>query len=337
MRLRRRLSRLLAFDTTRRKNDMPEYGYFLSSEELGPRQLVDAARYAETAGFESLFISDHFHPWLDSQGESPFVWSVLGAIATSTQLRLMTGVTCPTVRVHPAILAQATATVQLLAEGRFRFGVGSGENLNEHILGTRWPPAEIRLQMLEEAIELIRELWAGGIINHHGRHYTVENARIYSAPDVPPPVLVSGFGEASTELAARIGDGYVNTAPSAELPTLYRKRGGTGHTVAAMKLCWAEDESAARKLAHDRWRTTCLGGQLSQELPMPSHFEAAAELVTEEQVSEVITCGPDPQPHAEAVKRYVDAGYDEIFIAQVGTDQRGFLEFFSSEVRPLLP
>jgi len=315
---------------------MAEFGLFLSSEELAPGPLIEAARYAEKVGIDSLFISDHFHPWLESQGQSPFVWGVLGAIAASTSQRLMTGVTCPTIRIHPAILAQATATTQLISEGRFRFGVGSGENLNEHILGHRWPPIETRLQMLEEAVEVIRLLWRGGYVTHHGRYYTVENARIFSIPDDPPSVLVSGFGPESTHLAARIGDGYVSTAPESDLLDQYRSDGGKGHTVACTKVCWGRDESSARKLAHDRWRTEGLAGQLAQELAMPSHFEAASQLVTEEDVASSIPCGPDPEVHAQAISKYVEAGYDEIFISQIGDDQRGFLDFFASELRPIL-
>lgn len=316
---------------------MPEYGYFLSAEELPPRAMVDAAQYAETVGLDSLFISDHFHPWLESQGESAFVWSVLGAIASTTRQRLMTGVTCPTIRIHPAILAQAAATTQILAEGRFRFGVGSGENLNEHILGTRWPPPDTRLEMLEEAIEVIRKLWEGGYVTHHGRYYTVEGARIFSMPETPPAILVSGFGPEATELAGRIGEGYVNVSPEDEAVERYRSAGGKGPAVGACKMCWAADEDSARKLAYERWKQAGVPGQLNQELAMPAHFETAAQLVTEDQVTEAISCGPDPEVHVKAIRKYVDAGYDEIFIAQVGDDQRGFLEFFDRELRPRLP
>ncbi|MGA3214906.1 MAG: TIGR03557 family F420-dependent LLM class oxidoreductase [Acidimicrobiales bacterium] len=316
---------------------MPDYGYFLSSEELSPSAMVDSALYAETVGVDSLFISDHFHPWLESQGESPFVWGVLGAIAVSTGQRLMTGVTCPIIRIHPAILAQATATTQLLAEGRFRFGVGSGEHLNEHILGTRWPPAETRLEMLEEAVEVVRALWQGGYVTRHGRHFTVENARIFSLPDSSPPILVSGFGTESTDLAARIGDGYVNTSPDAELVARYRRNGGKGPAVAAVKICWADDGATARKLAHDRWKSDGLPGQLNQELATPSQFEQATQLVTEDEIAKSISCGPDPEVHAATIRAYAEAGFDEIFISQVGDDQRGFLDFFSKDLLRLLP
>ena len=315
---------------------MPEIGFFLSSEEHGPGALLRFARMGEEAGFRSVFISDHYHPWLERQGESPFVWSVIGAIAGTTRLRVMTGVTCPTVRIHPAVLAQAAATSALLLEGRFSFGVGSGEALNEHILGDRWPPADVRLEMLEEAVAVMRELWKGEFVTHHGRHYTVENARIYSAPDRPPPVLVSAFGPKATRVAARIGDGFVTTAPDDDAIRAYREAGGRGPTVAAVKVCWSRDESAARKLAHDVWRTTGVPGELSQELPMPAHFEQASQIVTEEMVAEKIACGPDPERHAAALRQYLEAGFDEVYVSQIGEDQSGFLDFYFSEVAPRL-
>src|SRR5215210_968680 len=201
---------------------MTEIGYFLCSEEQGPRDLVSQAQLASDAGIGSVWISDHFHPWLDEQGQSPFVWSVIGAIAATTPLAVTTAVTCPTMRIHPAIIAQAAATSALLLEGRFELGVGSGEYLNEHIFGDTWPVTDQRLDMLEEAVEVMRELWSGEEITYRGRHYTVENARIYSLPERPPPVHVSGFGPKATELAARIGDGFVSVAPNKDLVDLYR-------------------------------------------------------------------------------------------------------------------
>ncbi len=265
------------------------------------------------------------------------MWSVLGAIAATTRHRITTGVACPTVRIHPAILAQAAATTQQLAEGRFRFGIGSGENLNEHILGHRWPPVATRLEMLEEAVEIIRLLWQGGLVTHHGRYYTVENARLYTLPAEPPPIYMSGFGPEATALAARVGDGYVNTSPSRALLQLYDEAGGRGPKLAAVKICYGPDEAAARKLAHQRWRTSGVAGQLNQELAMPSHFEAASQLVTEDVVAESITSGPDSDRHVEAIQKYVEVGYDEIFIAQVGDDQEGFLNFVAQELRRRLP
>jgi G6PDH family F420-dependent oxidoreductase len=315
---------------------MAEIGFFLSSEEHGPSELTQYARQGAEAGFRSVFISDHYHPWTERQGESPFVWSVIGAIAATTELNITTGVTCPTVRVHPAVVAQAAATSALMASGRFRLGVGSGEALNEHILGDRWPSADVRLEMLEEAVEVMRELWKGGFYSHRGRHYTVENAKIYSRPDQPPPVYVSGFGPKAIELAGRIGDGFVTTAPNADDIGAYRKAGGKGPTLAALKVCWGPDQAAAEKLAYDLWPTTGVPGELSQELPMPAHFEQAAQTVTPEMVTAKIACGPDPARFVSAFEQYLEAGFDQIYVSQIGEDQAGFLDFYFSEVQPRL-
>ena len=217
-------------------------GCFLSCEEFGPRELVEQARRAEQAGFHALWISDHYHPWNDEQGHSAFVWSVIGALAEATSLPVTTGVTCPTVRIHPAVIAQAAATSGVLHQGRFQLGVGSGEALNEHILGDRWPEADVRLEMLEEAVEVIRALWQGGPQSHHGRHYTVEHARVYDLPDRPPPILVSGFGPKAIRLAAMIGDGFCTTAPDKEAIDLYRSEGGKGPVHAGTKVCFMDDE-----------------------------------------------------------------------------------------------
>jgi G6PDH family F420-dependent oxidoreductase len=239
-------------------------------------------------------------------------------------------------RTHPAVIAQAAATSAELLDGRFALGVGTGENLNEHIIGAHWPPTDVRLDMLHEAIEVIRELWTGEITTHHGPHYTVENARIYTLPDDHIPILVSAFGEKALKLAAEVGEGWMTTKPDGEMRQSYRQQGGTGPTQAGMKVCWAEDESAARKTAHSLWPTSGVSGELSQELPMPAHFEQASELVTEDKVAEAIACGPDPEVHAAAIRKYLDAGFDQIFINQVGSDQAGFFRFYQEELAPLL-
>jgi G6PDH family F420-dependent oxidoreductase len=315
---------------------MAEIGYFLSSEEHGPAELVRQAQQAEAAGFRSVWISDHYHPWNDNQGQSPFVWSVIGGIAATTKLKVTTGVTCPTTRIHPAILAQAAATAALLLDGRFLFGVGSGENLNEHVLGDRWPRVDTRLAMLEEAVEVMRKLWEGGLTSHDGRFYQVENAQVYSLPDRPPPVLVSALGSKAVTLAARIGDGYISTAPDKEALDSYVDQGGKGLKQAGMKVCWGRDEAAARKTAFELWPNTLLPGQLSQELALPSHFEQASELVTEDKLAEVIPCGPDPERHLESIRQYTGAGFDEVYVSQIGDDQAGFFEFYRRELAPRL-
>lgn len=313
---------------------MAEIGAFLSSEEHGPRSLVAQAQMAESAQMRGVFISDHFHPWIDSQGQSPFVWSVVGAVGATTKLHVTTGVTCPTVRIHPVILAQAAATSQSLLDGRFHFGIGSGEALNEHILGDHWPPVSTRLEMLEEAVEVIRLLWQGGLVTHYGRFYTVENARLYTLPDSPPPVEVSAFGPEAAEVAARIGDGFVTVQPGSDLLEAYRRHGGGGDAVGALKVCWDRDEGRARKLAHQLWPTEGVEGQLSQELHLPSHFEAAAAQVTEDMVADRVPCGPDPERHVAAIRRFLDAGFDRVYVNQIGPDQEGFFDFYQREIRP---
>lgn len=312
---------------------MAEIGLFLSSEENGPSALLAQARQAEESGLQSVLISDHFHPWVERQGESPFVWSVVGGIAASTKLKITTGVTCPTVRIHPAIVAQAAATSQLMSDGRFVLGVGAGEALNEHILGHRWPPVDTRHEMLEEAVHVIRRLWDGASVTFHGRHYTVENAQIYSLPETPPPIVVSSFGPQATELAARIGDGLVTIKPSKETVEQYRQKRGQGPIIGALKVSWGSDEKRAVKQAHELWATECLPGQLNQELATPTHFEQAASIVTEEMVAQSIPCGPDPERHIEAIEEYFRAGFDELYIGQIGPDIPGFLDFFQQELR----
>ena len=282
---------------------MVEIGYKLSSEEFPADRLVDNAVSAEEAGFSFALISDHYHPWIDRQGESPFVWSVIGAIANATQrLELGTGVTCPTIRIHPAIIAQAAATAAQLMPGRFFLGVGSGENLNEHILGDKWPPVEARQEMLEEAIEVIRLLWQGGEQNFDGAYYVVENARVYSLPEELPPIYVAAGGPNAAELAGRLGDGIIGTAPKSETMKAFDDAGGRGKPrYGEVSVCWAENEREARETAFKIWPNAAMSGQLSQELALPAHFEQVVPMVTKEKVAEEITCGPDVKQHVDAI------------------------------------
>ena len=310
-----------------------EIAYALSGEELPPNAIVRAAALAEEVGMETAWVTDHFHPWIDAQGESPFVWSVLGGVATATErLRVGTGVTCPTFRIHPAIIAQAAATTQAMFDGRFFLGVGSGENLNEHILGQRWPETDVRLEMLEEAVAVIRQLWQGGQQSHHGRHYMVENARIYDLPTEPPPVLVSGFGPKAIGVAARIGDGFCTTTPDKDAIDLYRSEGGKGPVHAGTKVCFMDDEQQAMETVLRLWPNEGLPGELAQVLPTPSHFEQACELVTAEQI--VTPVGPDLDKHVESLQQYADAGVDELFVQQIGPEQEAFFTTWAREVLP---
>jgi G6PDH family F420-dependent oxidoreductase len=309
-------------------------GYFLSCEEYSPAELVEQARRAEQAGFDALWISDHYHPWNDEQGESPFVWSMIGAISQVCALPVTTAVTCPTVRIHPAVIAQAAATSSLLLNGRFALGVGSGEALNEHVTGARWPSVDIREQMLEEAVGVLRDLWAGEFVTHHGPHYTVEHARIYSRPEQPPPVYVSGFGPKSAALAGRIGDGYVSTMPDRDLLQAFRDAGGEGKPAqAGYKVCWGTDDDTCIKTAHRLWANSGVPGELAQVLPSPRHFEQVSQLVTEDMTRDAIAYGNDKDRHIAAFQPFAQAGYDEIYIAQIGgtqpeTSTTGFFDFY---------
>jgi len=316
-----------------------EIGYWLSSEEHASNDLVRYARQAEEIGFTFVQISDHYHHWIDRQGYSPFIWAVIGGIAHATdRLQLQTAVTCPIMRIHPAIIAQAAATVATMMPGRFQLGVGTGENLNEHILGEHWPPIETRQAMLEEAIEVIRLLWEGGLQSHEGQYYTVENARLYTLPDEPPPILMAASGSNSAELAGRIGDGLISTGPDAELVDAFEGAGGKGkHRYGKVAVCWAETEAEARRTAHEIWPLAGLSaGALSTELALPSYFEQAVEMVTEDQVAEQVICEADPERYVAAIQEYAEAGFDHVSLHQIGPDQAGFFKFYQREVSPRL-
>ena len=310
-------------------------GYFLSSEELTPAEMIEQARGAEQAGFSALWISDHYHPWVDAQGQSPFVWSMIGAISQVSSLPISTAVTCPTVRIHPAVIAQAAATSAVLTGGKFRLGIGTGEALNEHIFGDAWPEADVRLEMLEEAVEIIRGLWTGENYSHHGKHYTVENARIYTLPEQPVEVLISGFGPKATSLAARIGDGYVSTMPDGDLVAQFRSEGG-GKKVAqaGFKAAYADSEEEGARLAYQKWPNAGVPGELSQVLPSPKHFEQASQLVTQDMVRESFVCGNDPDAHLQKIAEYADAGFDELYVANTGPHSRGLFDLYAKHILP---
>jgi coenzyme F420-dependent glucose-6-phosphate dehydrogenase len=315
---------------------MPEIGYTLSSEEFAPRDLLDQAQRAEEAGFTHVVISDHYHPWTDRQGHSAFVWGVIGGLAQVTgEVTIGTGVTCPLVRIHPAIIAQAAATAGCMLPGRFFLGVGTGENLNEHILGDAWPSASVRRDMLEEAIALIHHLWEGGLQSFRGEHYLVDNARIYDLPDQAVPIHVAAAGDQAAELAGRVGDGLIATSPDGDLLRTFDRSGGRGKPrFGQLTVCWSETEEEARKTALEIWPNAAITGELGQELPLPRHFEQAASLLSEDQVAESMPIGPDPERYVEAIRGYERAGFTHVYVHQVGHEQEGFIRFFQREILP---
>lgn len=313
-----------------------QVGLILSTEEYTPDELVEQARLAADAGMTGLCISDHFHPWIDAQGQAPFVWSMIGAISQACDLPIMTAVTCPTVRIHPAIIAQAAATSAVLTHGRFRLGLGTGEALNETILGGAWPNAKVRRDMLAEAIEVMRRLWTGEVVNHRGEHYTAQSARLYTVPDDPVPVYISGFGPVSTRFAGEVGDGFVTTRPDPETINLFREVGPGKPVTVNGKACVAASVQDAEKIAYEIWPTTGLPGELNQVLPTPAHVEQATSLVRPEQVTSIIPCGPDPDRHIEAMRQYQDVGADEIYVAPIGPHYREMIKLYAREVIPAI-
>ncbi|WP_328766325.1 LLM class F420-dependent oxidoreductase [Streptomyces sp. NBC_00286] len=314
---------------------MVRIGYTMMTEQTGPRELVRDVVAAEQAGFDFSVASDHYFPWLEEQGHAPYAWSVLGAAAQATStIPLMTYVTCPTTRYHPAVVAQKAATTQLLAEGRFRLGLGSGENLNEHVVGGGWPAAHTRIDMLEESVEIIRALFTGENLNHHGEHFDVVNAKLYDVPDEPPPIGIAVSGEHSCALAGRLADLLIATEPKSELLDSFDRHGGTGKPrVGQLPVCYDPDKDAAVTRAHEQFRWSLGGWPVNAELPGPKNFDAATSNVRPEDVAQTIPCGDDVDTFVEAVRPYVTAGFTEIALVQVGGDhQLPFLEWAEKEL-----
>ena len=317
---------------------MVQYGFALSTEEHPPSALVHHAQLAEDAGFDFVSVTDHYHPWLGAQGHSSFVWSILAAAGSRTsRLRFGTGVTCPIMRIHPAVLAQASATTACLLPGRFFFGVGSGEALNEHVVGRHWPRPAVRLEMMEEAVGIIRDLWSGRVVNHEGRHFKVEHARLYDPPPEPPPVVVSALGPRAAEVAGRIGDGYWGTSADASLIDRWRSAGGSGPCYGQINVCWDDDEGTARETARRQWANAALVGQVPRELKTPRHVEEATAAAGEDSVAQSVVCGPDAGPIIEKVRTYVEAGYDHLYFHQIGPRQDDFFRFYAQDLRHQLP
>jgi G6PDH family F420-dependent oxidoreductase len=305
-----------------------EIGYWLASEEQSPKALVENAKRAEDAGFGHVLISDHIHPWVDAQGHSPFVWGVIGAIAEGTErIQLGTAVTCPLIRIHPAIVAHAAATAQALMDGRFFLGLGTGENLNEHVLGDKWPRADERLEMLDEAIDVIRALLGGEYETFRGKHYTVEQARLYDAPKQPPPIIVAAKAEHAAKLAAAKGDGTMNTKPDADIVKVFKDAGGSGPIYGKVAGAFAASEDEARRIAKERQPNSAMGGDLSTEIALPRDFEAVAELVREEDLEGSLVFGTDPGKWREKIDEFDAAGFTHVALHNVGVEQADFIEF----------
>ncbi|MEU5551492.1 MULTISPECIES: TIGR03557 family F420-dependent LLM class oxidoreductase [unclassified Micromonospora] len=304
-------------------------GYKLASEGFGPKEIIRQAVRAEEVGFDFVEMSDHFHPWLDGQGHSSFTWTVLGAVAARTdRIGLATGVTCPTVRYHPAIIAQAAATLAIISDNRFTLGVGAGERLNEHVVGQGFPSARGRHERLREALDIIRLLWSGGYHSYEGKHLHLEDARVFDLPDRPPVIAVAASGAVSVAIAAELGDGLFATEPVADLVRNYQRMGGQGPRYAEVPMAWATDEEQAVRAAWETSRWAVTGWKVMSELPNPVNFEAAARTVTHDDIRAQFAVGPDPETYVQAVRTYVDAGFDHIVLQNAGPDPDGFLDFF---------
>jgi G6PDH family F420-dependent oxidoreductase len=316
---------------------MLKLGYKLMSEEHGPADLVRYARRAEQAGFDFVAISDHFSPWLEEQGHAPFAWTVLGAVAQATRhIGLMTAVTCPIMRYHPAIVAQAAATVAVLSGDRFTLGLGAGERLNEHVVGEGWPGVRERHGRLSEAIDIIQGLLAGELANYRGTYFQLDHARLFDRPPRKPPVVVAAGGPEAARLAGRKADGLIMTEPRSDLIQSFTSAGGSGPYYAEVSMCCAEREETARKTAHRYFRWSLSGWPVMAELPDTRGFAAAAGHVSEDALAATITCGPSAGRHLEAITRYAEAGCDHIILTQIGPDQGYFFELFERELAPAL-
>jgi G6PDH family F420-dependent oxidoreductase len=313
-----------------------QFGYKLMTEEHGPAALIENAVRAEQAGFDFVSISDHFHPWLEAQGHAPFAWSVLGGIAQATsRIGIATGLTCPILRYHPAIIAQAAATIALMSNGRFTLAVGAGERLNEHVTGDRWPSTPERHAMLGEAIDIFRTLWSGGVHSYEGDWFVVDHARLYDLPDEAIAVVVGVSGAASVALAVEKADGIMATEPKADLVEGFRKA-KHGPAYAEAVLSYAESEEAGLKQAHETFRFAALGWPVNSELRDVAGFEAAAKFVRPEDLAELVAAGPDVEAHLAMIRKYADAGFDRIVLTCPGQQQARFIDFFEKELRPRL-
>ncbi|RBQ15292.1 LLM class F420-dependent oxidoreductase [Spongiactinospora rosea] len=318
---------------------MAEIGYTMMCEQTSPGQLVRDVATAERAGFDYAVISDHYFPWLEEMGHSPYAWTVLGAAAQATdRLPLMTYVTCPIMRYHPAVVAQKAATMGVLSKGRFTLGLGSGENLNEHVVGHAWPSVDTRHLMFREAIEIIQRLFGGGYREYRGEFFDLDSAKLYDLPERPVPLAIAASGPRSAEIAAEYGDALVATEPDADVVDAFAAGGGRGKPVyGQLAIAYDTDAAAARERAHRLWRWSTAGWKVMAELPGPVNFAASAESVTPDDVAATVPCGSDAGAVVEAVRAYVDAGFTHIALVQIGADhQDAFFDWAKSDLLPAL-
>ena len=320
---------------------MTKFGYTMMCEQSRPDQLVHDIQRAERAGFDFSVISDHFQPWLATQGHSGYAWSILGAAAQATErIGLMSYVTCPTLRYHPAIVAQKAATVQILSGNRFRLGLGAGENLNEHVVGKRWPSVGVRHEMLAEAVDVIAELFdnGNGTVNYRGEYFDIESAKLWDLPDKRVPIGIAVSGRDSCELAGRKADMMIAVEPNAELSEMFDAAGGADKPkVGQVALAYDADRDAAIRRAHEQFRWFGLGWKVNADLPNPDSFEGATQFVTHEQVAGALSCGPDVNDHVEAIKPFIEAGFDEVALVQIGANhQEQFTTWAERELLPAL-
>jgi G6PDH family F420-dependent oxidoreductase len=321
---------------------MTRFGFTLMTEQSGPRSLVTQARRAEEVGFDFEVMSDHYFPWLSAQGHAPYAWSVLGAVAEVTsRVELMTYVTCPILRYHPAVVAQKAATMGLLSEGRFTLGLGSGENLNEHVVGQGWPSIAVRQEMLAEAMEIIRELFAGGLVTYDGKHFRVDSARLWDRPGEPVRLAAAVSGEQSVTRLAPLADDVVAVEPSADILQAWnategasRVGPGGARAIGQIPICWDRDRDAAIRRAHDQFRWFAGGWSVNADLPTTAGFAGATQFVRPEDVADNIPCGPDLDAIVDSVSAFWEAGFTDVALVQVGDE--GMQAFLDEAAGPLL-
>lgn len=311
-------------------------GYHLSSEEHNAQELINLAIKAENAGFEFLTISDHFHPWVDAQGQSPFVWSTIGGISQVTKkIRIITAVTCPIERIHPVIISQAAATCAQLLPGRFHLGIGTGENLNEHVTGNAWPKIKERQERIQEAVEIIRKLWSGEYLSFEGKFFTVDEARLYSLPKILPEIYMAASGPKSAAISGQISDGLISTSPKKEIIESFESNGGKGKPkYAQVAVCFDKDEQKAKEIAFKYWPTKGLPRPDHADLKTPKEFMNASKNLNIDDATKDLAYGPNKQKHIEVLKKFFDAGFDFVAVSQIGENQDEFFEFYKNEIFP---